>query len=217
MTTKKTDVKVGETITPTAVAGADAQAATDNSEVAAQRRAAEMIATAETKAAEIIAAAEEKYAEAEARVNETIALAQTRADAIIEAATGEAADIEAAKKVEAEAAAKVEADADAAKARTAEKKKRAKAKERALKAPQKIDEKDLPAAILLAGELGDMPGDISGLMARLKANHGAEFDGEPPIHTVKIYGLTASGPAGFHAALKNWAAAVRRIAAKQAA
>ncbi len=159
--------------------------------------------------------------EAKEDVEKIIAAAKEEAEKIIAAAQEEALAITgtAQSKAEAEAAAQANAEAakDAEKEAKAEKKKRAKAKEKRLKAPQKIDKGCDVEAAMLAGELGDMPADISGLMQRLEKDHDAIFDSGHPVHTVTIYGLTASGAAGFHHALKNWAAAVRRLLAKSAA
>ncbi len=181
--------------------------------------AAKTIEDAKNEAAEIVKSATEKldfsdeaYEDAENDAQSIVEQAQAKAAKIIADAEDNAEDIRAEKARVAEVEAKAKATEEATKTREANKKKRAKAKEKALKKPQAIAEDYMQAATLLAADLGDMPTDISALQAHLVEHHGAEFDGDAPIHTVKIYGLIAAGPAGFHNALKNWAAAVRRCA-----
>lgn len=186
--------------------------------------ATKIIEDAKAQAEDIVSEADKKadltddeIADAENDAEVIIGQAKTKAAKIIADAEGNAEAIKSEKARLAEVKTKAEDAEAAAKKRGADKAKRSKAKQKALTKPQVINEDDMRAALGVAALLGDMPSDLSALQAKLVQDHKAEFCDLLPQHTVKIYGMIAAGPAGFRQALKNWAAAVRRLAAQQAA
>lgn len=169
----------------------------------------DLVAAAELEAAEIVSAAEKKAADI---LSEAEAVAEKSAAGII-ADANSVVDDSAKEKAAVEKATEEKAAEEKAAVEKANKTANT-AKLKSMKQAQSIAKGKMQDAILLSGELGDaLGGDISNLQQNLIANHDALFDGNPPVHTVTIYGLTAQGPGGFRSALENWCAAVRRIAA----
>ncbi len=95
----------------------------------------------------------------------------------------------------------------------AEKKAAAAAKKKAAAAAKKKAVKS-PKDLLTVAKYIDanVDGDLMALIERLKKNQKAKFSDKPPVHSVQIYGIKATGASGFRLALKNWSNAARRIA-----